>query len=104
MWHKYVNFAVLNYNTSYHAIFGCEPRRVFHGCSPYNVLNLVLGIRPQEQPIPTSQIAQDVLDQTGMIHPDVRKNAMQAYIKYKTYYDKKVHASKLKEAGYVYVL
>ena len=39
-----------------------------------------------------------------MIHQDVRKNALQAYIKYKAYYDKKANASKLKEADYVYVL
>ena len=29
---------------------------------------------------------------------------MRAYIKYKAYYDKKAHASKLKEQQYVYVL
>ena len=29
---------------------------------------------------------------------------MQAYIKYRAYFDKKVNASKLKKAGYVYVL
>ena len=29
---------------------------------------------------------------------------MKAYIKYKTYYDKKANASKPKEADYVYVL
>ena len=39
-----------------------------------------------------------------MIHQDVRKNAMQAYIKYKAYYDKKAKASKHKEADYVYIL
>ena len=66
-------------------------------------MGLYLGIRPQQQPIPTSQISQDVLDQTEMIHLDVRKNAMQAHIKSKAYCDKKVNASKLKEADYVYV-
>ena len=55
LWHKYVNIAVLNYNTSYHTSFGCEPSRVFHGRFPYNVLDLKLGILPQRQPIPTSQ-------------------------------------------------
>ena len=25
LWHKYVNIAVLNYNTSYHTSIGCEP-------------------------------------------------------------------------------
>ena len=39
-----------------------------------------------------------------MIHQDVRKNTMQAYIKYKAYYDKNANASKLKEADYVYIL
>ena len=29
---------------------------------------------------------------------------MQAYIKYKAYYDQKANASKLKEADYVYIL
>ena len=104
LWHKYVNTAVLNYNTSYHTSIGCEPCRVFHGRIPYNILDSKLGIRPQQQPIPTSQIAQDILEQTEMIHQDVRKNTMQAYIKYKAYYDKKANASKLKEADYVYIL
>ena len=63
-----------------------------------------LGNRPQQQPIPTSQIVKDVLDQTEMTHQGVSKNAMQAYIKYEAYYDKKANASKLKEAEYVYVL
>ena len=104
LWHKYVNIAVLNYNTSYHTSIGCEPSRVFHGRIPYIILDLKLGIRPQQQPIPTSQIAQDILEQTEMIHQGVRKNTMQAYIKYKAYYDKKANASKLKEADNVYIL
>ena len=101
LWHNYINIAVLNYNTSYHTSIGCEPSRVFHGRIPYKVLDLKLGICPQQQPIPTSQIAQDVLEQTAMIHQDVRKDTMQAYIKYKAYYDKKANASKLTEADYV---
>ena len=104
MWHKYISIAVLNYNTSYHTSIGCEPRRVFHGRNPYNILDIKLRNRSQQQPIPASQLAQDVLDQTEMIHQDVRMNPMQAYIKYKAYYDKKANASKLNEAYYVYVL
>ena len=104
LWHKYINIAVLNYNTSYHTSIGCEPSRVFHGRTPYNVFDLKLEIRPQQQPILTSQNAQDVLEQTEMIHQDVRKNTMQAYIKYKAHYDKKTNASKLKEADNVYIL
>ena len=71
---------------------------------PYNVLDLKLGIRPQQKSFPTSQIAQEVLEKTEMIHQDVRKIIMRAYIKYKAYYGKKANASKLKEADYVYIL
>ena len=38
LWHKNNNFAVLNYNTSYHTSIGCEPSRIFQGRIPYNFL------------------------------------------------------------------
>ena len=50
LWHKYINIAVLNYNTSYHTSIGCEPSRVFHGRFPYNISDLKLGIRPNSNP------------------------------------------------------
>ena len=97
LWHKYFNIAVLNYNTSYHTSIGREPSQVFHGRIPLNVLDLKLRIRPQQQHIPTSQVAQELLEQTEMVHQDVRKNTMQAYIKYKAYYDKKPTLQNLKK-------
>ena len=45
-----------------------------------------------------------MLERTEIIFQDVRKNAMQTYIKYKAYYDKKANASKLKQADYVFIL
>ena len=104
LWHKYINIAILNYNTSYHTSIGCEPSRVFHGRTPYNVLDLKMGICPPQQPIPKSQSAQEVLEQTELVQQDLRKNTMQAFIKYKAYHDKKSNASKHKEADYVYFL
>ena len=92
LWHKYVSIAVINFNTSYHTSIGSEPSRDFHSRIPYKILDIKLKIRPQQQPIPSSHFAQDVLDQTEMIHQDVRKKAMQAYIKYKAYYDKRANA------------
>ena len=62
---------------------------MFHGRILYNILYLKLGIRPQKIPPPDSEIAQDVLEQIEKIFQDVRRNAKQAYIKYKAYYDKK---------------
>ena len=104
LWHKYISIAVLNYNTSYHSSIGCEPSRVFHGRIPYNIIDLKLGIRPQKIPALDSEIAQDLLEQTETIFQDVRRNAMQAYIKYKAYYDKKANATKLKQYDYVNIL
>ena len=51
-----------------------------------------------------SKIAQVVLEQTELILQDVHKNAVQAYIKYKAYYDKKTITSKLKQADIFNVL
>ena len=84
LWQKYVNIAVLNYNTSYHASIGCEPSKVFEGRIAYNILDLKLGIRPHKIPSLDSQTAQDMLEQTEIFFQDNRKNAMQSYIKYKS--------------------
>ena len=77
---------------------------MFHGRIPYNILDLKIGIRPQKNPSPNSEISQDVLEQTEAIFQDVRRNAVQAYMKYKAYYDKKANASKLKQFDCVYIL
>ena len=45
-----------------------------------------------------------MLEQTETICRDVRKNAKQAHIKYKAYYDKTANASNLKQADHVYIL
>ena len=71
LWHKNFSTAVLSYKTSYHTTIGCEPSRVFHGRFPYSTLDIKLGKRPQQAPIPTLQIAQDVLNQREMIYEDV---------------------------------
>ena len=63
-----------------------------------------MGILPQKIPLPDSEIAQDVLEQTEIIFQDVRRNAMQAYIIYKAFYDRKANASKLKHSDYVHIL
>ena len=68
---------------------GCEHSKDSHRRVPYKVLDLKMRIRPQRMPTPNSQIAEDVLKQTKKFFHDVRKNTIQAYIKYKAYYDKK---------------
>ena len=62
LWHKYINIAVLNYNTSYHTSIGCEPSRVFHGRILYKVLDLKLGSFPQQQPFLLRKLAKKFLN------------------------------------------
>ena len=98
--HKYVSIAVLNYNTSYHTSIGCEPSRAFHGHIPYIFLDLKLKIRPQQEPIPTLQVAQDVLDETGSTKMFAKKPCrLKSNTKFIT--TEKANASKLKKANYV---
>ena len=56
---------------------------MLHGRIPYNVLDLKMGIHPEEISTPISQIAADVLEQTEIILQDIRKNNMQENLKYK---------------------
>ena len=39
IWPKFFQIAAMNYNTTYHETLGCGPSTVFHGRTPYNVLD-----------------------------------------------------------------
>ena len=99
-----ISMSTLRFWITTHTSIGCEPSKVFHGRVPYNVLNLKMGIHFQRIPTPNSQTAEDVFKQTEVAFHDIRDSTMQAYIKYKAFYDKKANASKLKEQQYVYLL
>ena len=100
MWHQYVATATLNYNTSYHCALDCEPSRVFHGRTPYNVLDLKFGIRNAQQTTPTTAPGEDILHKTQQMKETVSKNLIQSYIGYKQYYDKKANAHPLQVNEY----
>ena len=104
MWHKYVQIAVLNYNTTYHTSLGCEPSRVFHGRIPFNVMDIKLGIRPTRQHKPKTEIAKDIQKTTNELIDKTQKYLMQSFIKYKQYYDKRASAAPLNISDYCYVL
>ena len=103
-WHKYLPLAVLNHNTSYHASFGCEPTKVFHGRIPYNILDHKLGNNPNEPINPTTEFADEIQNRTKILIDKTKQNIMQSYIKYKEYYDRKAKAAPLKENDYCFVL
>ena len=104
IWHKYVQTAVMNYNTTYHETLGCEPSTVFHGRIPYNVLDLKLGIKPKWKTTPNSDIAEQLQKQIDEVRATAKDNIMLSYLKYKKYYDRKASAAPLKVNDYCYIL
>ena len=104
MWHQFVPTATLNYNTTYHSAIGCEPSRVFHGRIPYNVLELKFGLKQNQKTNPTTDIGEEVVQKTRMIHESVSKHLLHSYIRYKQYYDKKAAAHPLTANDYCYAL
>ena len=104
MWHKYVQIAVMNYNTTYHETLGCEPSTVFHGRIPYNVLDLKLGIRPKWKTTTNSDMVEQLQKQIDEVRATAKDNIMLSYLKYKKYYDRKASAAPLKINDYCYIL
>ena len=79
MWHKYVQIAVMNYNTTYHETLGCEPSTVFHGRIPYNVLDLKLGIRPKWKTTANSDMVEQLQKQIDEVRATAKDNIMLSY-------------------------
>ena len=96
MWHKYVQIAVMNYNTSYHESLGCQTTTVFHGRIPYNILDIKLGLKPEWKKEANEDLTDELQKQIAEIHQSAKDNLMQSYLKYKRYYDKKATATPLK--------
>ena len=66
-WQKYLQLAVLNHSTTYHASLGCEPSRVFHGRIPHNILDYKLGYNPNPR---YYQPQADVAEEFPKTHED----------------------------------
>ena len=102
IWHKHVQNAVINYNTTYHETLGCEPSTVFHGRIPYNVLDSKLGIKPKWKTRRNSDIAEQLQKQIDEVRATGKDNIMLSYLKHKKYYDPKASATPLKITDYCY--
>ena len=81
MWHKYVQIAVMIYNTSYHESLGREPTTVFHGRIPYNFPDIKLGLKPEWEKNADEDLADDLQKQLPEIHQSAKDNLMQSYLK-----------------------
>ena len=103
MGHKYVQIAVMNYNTTYHETLGCQLSTVFHGRIPYNVFDPKLGIKPKWKTTPNLDIIEQFQKQIDELRAAAKDNIMLSYLKYKKYYDRKASAAPPKTNHYCYI-
>ena len=80
-WHICLPIAILNYNTTYHSSINCEPRRVFHGRVPHNIIEHKLGLRFNPNIAPSTNFAEELLRRTKVLYDRTKKNVLQSYIK-----------------------
>ena len=101
-WDRYVNIAVMAHNTTYHQSLKCAPSEVFHGRIPFNALDLKFG-----NPLKCETTETDItrlVDQVNEKYRQVNDNILQAYHKYKRYYDRKAQALSLKVNDFTFLL
>ena len=103
MLHKYVQIAVMNYNTSYHETLGCETttrqnpvQQSGHQARTQPRMEERHQRRPNERTTTTNSRNTSSCQR--------QPNAILKYFKYKRYYDKKALATPLKFKDYCFVL
>ena len=75
------------HHITYHQAFKCAPREVLHGRIPFNALDLKFT-NPLKCETTETDIAK-LVDQVNEKFKQVNDNILQAYHKYKKYYDRK---------------
>ena len=101
-WHKNVNMAVMAHNTTYHQAIRCTPTEVFHGRVPFNALDVKFG-HPLTEQRNTTDVTR-ILDNMNKKFQQTHDNIIEAFHKYKNYYDRKAQASPLKVNDFTFLL
>ena len=82
-WHKFLPFAILNYNSIYHFSIDFQPSRVFHGRAPQNILHHKFRLSFNAKIAPITDFEDEILRRIKVLSDKSEKNVMQSDIKYK---------------------
>ena len=74
MWHKNVQIAVMNSNTSCHEIFGCKTTTMFLGRISYNILDIKLGLTPEWKKYANEDLSDELQKQIAELHQSAKDN------------------------------
>ena len=103
-WYKYVDLATFIHNTSYHSSIGCTPSSLFHGREPIKPIDLRFRSHTLAQKELTSDYLVDLQDSLLEKFSHTKSRLLDAYHKYRTYYDKKAAAKPLVQKQYCLLL
>ena len=103
-WYKYVDVATFIHNTSYHSSIGCTPSSLFFGREPIKPIGLRFRSHTLAQKELTSDYLVDLQDSLLEKFSHTKSRLLDAYHKYRTYYDKKAAAKPLVQKQYCLLL
>ena len=103
-WYKNVDIATFIHNTSYHSSIGCTPSSLFHGREPNKPIDLRFRSHTLARKELTSDYLVDLQDSLLQKFSHTKPRLLDAYRKYRTYYDKKAAAKPLVQKQYCLLL
>ena len=103
-WHTFVDYACYSHNTSYHSSIRCAPTMLFHGHDPNTPLDLRYGPARNRRPVTHSKYLTEVSDRMAELHANAKENTIEAYLRFRRYYDKKAKAEPLRLHEYCLLL
>ena len=89
-WHKFVDLAVFQHNTSFHTGLGCPSSLVFHGRIPINPIDLRFNNKTLPNYNSRFDYISEIQSKMLRIFCETKANLIASISKYRDYYDKKV--------------
>ena len=94
-WYRYVDLATFIHNTSYYSSIGCTPSLIFHGRQPTKPLDLRFKTNRLQSMKINSDYVSDLQRVMLEKFSETKDKLIQAYHKYRTYYDEKANSKPL---------
>ena len=102
-WHLNVPLATFIHNTYYLSI-GCTPTAIFHGREPIKPLDIRFNKKNIQLMDPKSNFVTELQDATQILFSQNKCKLVEAYHKFRKYYDEKAYANPLQEHSYCLLL
>ena len=103
-WHKYIDLAVFQQNTSYHSTIGCPPSLVFYRRISLNLIDLRFNNANIHKQKCNFDYVADMQCKMSTLFGQNKEALLKSFSKYRDYYDRKAKAVPSKVAEYCVLL